>query len=531
MKLYPEMVIAKYKEHVASINISEELLRTPIENISLYIQNGEYSPQSLILISHSDFKDYIYFYEHVHKNIASKTKIIDDHTCSELTKDCIFMVFTDNSDSDQPKASEFLPSKSKSIKNHRGCSYIVLDGGLSIFKASNDLNQLLHNYERIENEINTLIRTGSTFQQVIDQYKDIFKNELQFVTDDYRLEAVLNPSNQSDPLLSLHDVEALENDDAFLASRKIKGVFFEEKKFFDNNTLCINIFDNEDFFGRLILVEKSENIRTCDRAILAEIASLFTFMIDQGRNLSDYPGAPNIDKHITSLLKGAFLTKDILQGIYQTYGWDENTLFTCLVVQARNADKYHRSLSYYCRQLNKLNNVYAAELNKQIVCLTVNADDHIYNAIQSRLAKDAFLLGVSNSFSAFDDLKTYYNQSCIALDYCKDSKSSIHLFNDYLLSYVIDCVSTHTRLMSLCPDKLNLLIKYDNQNGCVLVDTLKAFLDHEQNVVKTAKALYIHRATMNYRIRRIKEITGINFDDPDEVMKIRFALLLTKQQV
>jgi DNA-binding PucR family transcriptional regulator len=41
-----------------------------------------------------------------------------------------------------------------------------------------------------------------------------------------------------------------------------------------------------------------------------------------------------------------------------------------------------------------------------------------------------------------------------------------------------------------------------------LYETLKAFVRCGHNRARTARELFIHRTTMDYRIRRIEEITG-----------------------
>ena len=53
---------------------------------------------------------------------------------------------------------------------------------------------------------------------------------------------------------------------------------------------------------------------------------------------------------------------------------------------------------------------------------------------------------------------------------------------------------------SLFVDKnLKTLMDYDEKNGSELITTLKFFLQHNCNLIKTADALYIHRNTLIYR--------------------------------
>ena len=58
--------------------------------------------------------------------------------------------------------------------------------------------------------------------------------------------------------------------------------------------------------------------------------------------------------------------------------------------------------------------------------------------------------------------------------------------------------------------------------------TLNTYLDRNQNLTKTAQELFIHYKTAAYRIDRITEITGIDFDNPSEVLAVRIGLIVHK---
>ncbi len=57
-----------------------------------------------------------------------------------------------------------------------------------------------------------------------------------------------------------------------------------------------------------------------------------------------------------------------------------------------------------------------------------------------------------------------------------------------------------------------------------LLETLKAFFDNNLSISKTAQAIYIHRNTLLYRLRRVKEITGLDPKKFDDAIQLRLAL-------
>ncbi len=57
-----------------------------------------------------------------------------------------------------------------------------------------------------------------------------------------------------------------------------------------------------------------------------------------------------------------------------------------------------------------------------------------------------------------------------------------------------------------------------------LLDTLDAYLAHGGNSTATAAALYLHRNTLTYRLRRITALSGLDLDDPAVRLRVQVAL-------
>lgn len=55
---------------------------------------------------------------------------------------------------------------------------------------------------------------------------------------------------------------------------------------------------------------------------------------------------------------------------------------------------------------------------------------------------------------------------------------------------------------------------YDNKTGGNLTDVLYTYLCCERNAAEAAKALYIHRNTMLYKVRKIESVIGQSLDSP-----------------
>lgn len=59
-----------------------------------------------------------------------------------------------------------------------------------------------------------------------------------------------------------------------------------------------------------------------------------------------------------------------------------------------------------------------------------------------------------------------------------------------------------------------------------LLETLKSYVFLHQNVTAVATALFVHRNTINYRLKRISDLLGVDLEMPDVLVDIQLALLL-----
>jgi hypothetical protein len=62
--------------------------------------------------------------------------------------------------------------------------------------------------------------------------------------------------------------------------------------------------------------------------------------------------------------------------------------------------------------------------------------------------------------------------------------------------------------------------------GDILLDTTQVFLDHGSSIEAAGRALFVHPNTIRYRLRRVREVTGLSPTDPREAYTLRVALTL-----
>lgn len=102
-----------------------------------------------------------------------------------------------------------------------------------------------------------------------------------------------------------------------------------------------------------------------------------------------------------------------------------------------------------------------------------------------------------------------------------------HRFDEYFLEYILEEAGENLSPKLLCSHALHVLKDYDSKNNTELYKTLKIYLKLERNALQTAKALFIHRSSLFYRIERITQLTKINLDRPQRrlILQLSYCLM------
>lgn len=135
----------------------------------------------------------------------------------------------------------------------------------------------------------------------------------------------------------------------------------------------------------------------------------------------------------------------------------------------------------------------------------------------------------SRVFTELEATGTMYSRVSRALEtLCReDSPGRLASFDELELGYVVSLCGM-TRPEDLHPAVVTLLL-LDEKGKFNHSETLYEYLIHAQNLIKTCDALGIHRNTLDYRLRRIAESTGLDFSDGKQMFSVLLSLAAAKQ--
>lgn len=109
-----------------------------------------------------------------------------------------------------------------------------------------------------------------------------------------------------------------------------------------------------------------------------------------------------------------------------------------------------------------------------------------------------------------------------------EASSKVMFFSDLGIFNLLCQIKEPEVLMQYVPEALQKLYQYKRPQRDDLLVTLRTYLDRNRNLTKTAQDLFIHYKTAAYRLKKINDITGMDFENSNEVLAVRIGLVVYK---
>lgn len=186
----------------------------------------------------------------------------------------------------------------------------------------------------------------------------------------------------------------------------------------------------------------------------------------------------------------------------------------------------------------KINNIlnreniksHVIECKSGIFVITANDSDCIKTAekIADCGEQKKVKIGVSSwetGYKCFSLLKT---QAEAALKATEVLDENVVFYDDMGLLGLIFAVEDKELLKRFYIKRLSVFEEYDKNHNGSLIDTLYYYIKTGGSLADTAKLMFTHRNTINYRINKIKEIGGDNLDSQEKRFEFLTAIYIRK---
>lgn len=211
-------------------------------------------------------------------------------------------------------------------------------------------------------------------------------------------------------------------------------------------------------------------------------------------------------------------------------------LFVIKTFSLTNAD-----LSHVCNVMQDIikNSIYTI-IENDIVFLGSYSDNEFHlrlEEIQEHLCNflssfPMIRIGISSCFESLTDISAALAQcySAIEIGRIYEPKLSLYHYDDYRLECMVYQLSKTTNISMFCYPQLYSLLEYDSLHQTQLLYTLFVYIfcPKDKNIEFICKTLNIHKNTLYFRLNKIRELIGLDYDSPSVIAMIIFSFSLLR---
>ena len=140
------------------------------------------------------------------------------------------------------------------------------------------------------------------------------------------------------------------------------------------------------------------------------------------------------------------------------------------------------------------------------------------SALNAAFPEDRAFIGVSPYVKDSGLLFKSYRRSRDVVRLAESFEKQFLRYADTGMFKLLMAVDDKESIHDYYNDCLGNLIEYDNKNKPDYLDTLRCYLENDSSIAEVAKISFVHRNTVNYKIKKIKEILNCELTQKDKLM-------------
>ncbi len=284
--------------------------------------------------------------------------------------------------------------------------------------------------------------------------------------------------------------------------------------------------------GVVTEVEFHHPLSTADRELLQVFTDLAALKI---RSTLETSVSPDMAGHllVRDLLDGKITSPDYLASRLFSTQWQVHRFFCLLLFSSplpfQTDGQWRQTYSDLMRLgLNGVGSLIRKEESQ--LCLILSMPEEGLSPAQIEILQhfcDAHHLccGCSNNYEDLLETRRYEVQAATALSL---GHETLNFFSSLRYMQMIRRLLCSDYPQDLIHPAVLQLRQIDKNTGSEYLRTLHSLIVHFYRQTDTASALNIHRTTLLYRISKIRELTRIDLDDPQEMLHAALSLEMLK---
>ncbi len=278
--------------------------------------------------------------------------------------------------------------------------------------------------------------------------------------------------------------------------------------------------------GALVLYSPNGSAIETERMAIEHATTVLTMELARLQSLAEANSRLRSDL-VVELIEGAAGPGAFSRA--QAFGYDLGRPHRVVVVEGHRSDDGDDGLFHAVRRAARDARV-GSLLTGRLGDIIVLADteppwERFHASVVTGLQGADCRIGVGGRRGKFDELPDSYREAQVALtiQQALGGREQTTVFDDLGVYQVLGAGQDPAAMGRFVQEWLGPLIDYDAVHGSQLVLTLSEYLEYGGSYDASAQALSVHRSTLKYRLRRIREVSGYDLSLPDTQFNLQLA--------
>lgn len=471
----------------------------------------------------------------------------------KFQKDCLYIGKASWLPSTPPTEEvTFVIVKDKNLPSYDSidadCTCIYVDPDTDVWNLFNKIQECFSNAMYVSdccNRIIELSNSTSSLQKLLDLGYEILGNPLLLVdpslnfiahaggdtvTDEPSWVSILSSGYMPEKYVDSVLLDGLADEE----NHPNKPLLIWQKDYLNHDQLVYRILRKNSPIAYLKILQYNKEITKNDEQILTVLGNCLCRFINN--NKVEYASCSSlVASFLSSLLNGSLYDRDIIDLRLHQFNIKLYDNLILIVIELNNhflhdPDKsliFRRKLQYL------LGRDYILYYNNNIVVLydfksSQPFTETEYRNFENLLSSYECRAGTSFIFHDLYSLSEHYRTARDALYTSQklNMNKTIVQYSDIVLPHILLNYGNQNDLNSLIHPSILTIKNMEAEKSDMYLETIKAYIDNSLKIVPTAKALYAHYNTVKYRLNKIVELTGIDFEDANTIFQLQLSFLI-----
>jgi sugar diacid utilization regulator len=278
--------------------------------------------------------------------------------------------------------------------------------------------------------------------------------------------------------------------------------------------------------GVLLLADPDRTAGEAERVAMEHASTVLAMEVSHLQNLDDSKARArsNLVLELVAGDEGPG-TVNRAQGLGYDLGRPHRVVMLECRDDAENGDAFFHAVSRAVH-IAQVGSLVAARLKDVIVLADREAPWERFQAsVVAEMHGALSSVGVGGRCDEIAGFPRSYREAQLALRMQKafGGSEQVTVFDDLGVYQVLATTTDISAMENFVTDWLGTLLSYDAVHGTRLVPTLGEYLDRGGSYDASASALSVHRSTLKYRLRRIREVSGHDLAVPNTQFNLQLA--------